>query len=148
MGRYPTGVTVVTARDADGEPLGLTVNSFTSVSLDPPLVLVCVDRGSSSHDGLLHADTFGVSVLAAGQHLLAHRFAAEEPRRRFQDVTWRDGPHGNPILEDAVAWLECAAHEVHEGGDHSILLGRVLASGVEAGEALVFYRGGYASVAP
>ena len=148
MGHYPTGVTVVTATDADGEPLGLTVNSFTSVSLEPPLVLVCIDRGSSSHDGLLEADHFGVSILSTDQHLLAHRFASEDPARRFQEVTWREGPRGSPILDEAVAWLECRVHEVHEGGDHSILLGRVTATGLESGDALVFYRGAYASVQP
>ncbi len=141
----PTGVTVVTARLGPGRVIGMTATSFTSVSLDPPLVLVCVERASSSHEGLVGTATFCVNVLGSGQADLALRFSAEAGRRRFAGVPSRDASAGSPILEGSVAWLECEVVAVHPGGDHSIVVGRVLESGVSGGEALAFYRGAYRS---
>lgn len=148
LGSYPTGVTVVTGRSGDGVPFGLTVNSFTSVSLDPPLVLVCIDRLSSSHDPLVEGGSFVVNVLARGQMGLATRFASEPSAGRFDGVAWDEGPLGDPVLPDAVAWLACSLEAVHGAGDHSILVGRVEALEGSDREALAYHRGSYAMVAP
>ena len=148
MQRYPTGVTVVATAGDDGAPCGLTVNSFTSVSLEPPLVLVCIDQASSSHDRLVEASSFAVSVLSRGQEQLARRFAVEPSPSRFDRVEWVQCPTGDPVLEGAAAWLACALHAVHAGGDHSILVGRVEALGTGGPEALAFYRGRFWAVGP
>jgi flavin reductase (DIM6/NTAB) family NADH-FMN oxidoreductase RutF len=143
MGHYPTGVTVVAARDEHGEPYGLTVNSFTSVSLDPPLVLVCIDHAAKSHDPLLAADTFSVSVLAAHQKDIAARFASTPSAERFLDLAWESSPTGDPVLEGAAAWVGCSLWESHDAGDHTILVGRVESMGDRDVAALVFHRSRY-----
>ncbi len=147
MGHFPTGVTVVAARDSDDQPYGLTVNSLTSVSLDPPLVLVCIDRRASSHDRLTSAATFAVSILSDGQQEVAQRFAAEPSDTRFDEVPWVPGPTGDPVLEDATAWLACSRESVHRAGDHSIVVGRVEAVRQAGTDALAFYRGRFGRVA-
>lgn len=148
MGTFPTGVTVVAALDGAGAPVGLTVNAFTSVSLEPPLVLVCIDRGASSHDVLLEAGSFTVSILAAEQEPLAKRFAVDPSAERFDGVAWRPGPTGAPVLEGAAGWLACTVDAVHPGGDHTILVGRVQGGEGEDGAALVFHRGSFGSTPP
>lgn len=141
MACFPTGVTVVATRNEDGEPIGLTVNSFTSVSLEPPLVLVCIDHGSSSHDPILQAGSFTVSVLSAAQSEVAQRFATAPSEGRFDDVGWRSAPSGHPVVEGATAWLDCTIHEVITAGDHSILVGRAEACEWRDEAALVYHRG-------
>jgi flavin reductase (DIM6/NTAB) family NADH-FMN oxidoreductase RutF len=141
MAAYPTGVAVVSTCDASGLPFGLTVNSFTSVSLEPPLVLVCIGHASTWHDRLVAAPTFAISVLGAHQARAAHRFAREPSDGRFEDVPWTACASGPPVLDGAVAWLECSRHDVVEAGDHSILIGRVEQSGTAEGPALLFHRG-------
>lgn len=148
VGVFPTGVTLVSARGSDGVPWGLTVNSFTSVSLDPPLVLVCIDRASSTHATLTEAPTFTVSILGADQTELATRFAFDPSDSRFRPGEWRSESDGALVPEGAAAWLACDLDAVHEAGDHSILVGRVRSMGLGTGEALVFYRGRYAGVSP
>lgn len=148
LGAFPTGVTVVTSRDGEGAPLGLTVNSFTSVSLDPPLVLVCIDRNANSHDPLLAAGVFTVNVLSARQEWLAARFALEPGDQRFDGVAWEEGPHGTPVLEGVSAWLACSLTEAHLAGDHTILIGHVDDLHAGPDPALVFYRGAFAPPAP
>lgn len=147
MGTFPTGVTVVTVTDAVGTPLGLTVNSFTSVSLEPPLVLVCIARSSATHDRLLEAGRFAVNVLSAGQAEMAVRFAAEPSEGRFQGLGWESGPGGVPLLDGATAWLSCTLEAVHPGGDHSIFVGRVDAAEATEGGALAFHRGSFGPTA-
>jgi flavin reductase (DIM6/NTAB) family NADH-FMN oxidoreductase RutF len=146
MSRFPTGVTVVTTFGPDGAPLGLTVNSFTSVSLDPPLVLVCLGHASSSRDPLLGARSFAVNVLSAGQRRLAARFAAEPSAGRFDGVAWRPGPNGAPVLSDVAAWVACTPEASYEAGDHTILVGRVEAADTGTEEALAFYCGAFGAV--
>ncbi len=141
MGTYPTGVTIVAAVDDSGTPFGLTVNSFTSVSLDPPLILVCIGHTSTSHDRLVARSHFAVNLLSAEQGEVAMRFAREPSEGRFEAVAWRAGDTGAPILDDSAAWIECGVEEVVRGGDHSILIGRVLASWVGDAPALLFHRG-------
>jgi flavin reductase (DIM6/NTAB) family NADH-FMN oxidoreductase RutF len=138
---FPTGVTVVATRDPNGGPIGLTVNSFTSVSLDPPLVLVCIDRASQTHDPLLAAGTFAVSILAAGQTDLARRFAARPSAGRFEGVAWVSAPSGSPVLSGSAAWIDCDLHEAIAAGDHTIVLGFARAGAASDAPALLFYRG-------
>lgn len=146
MRSYPTGVTIVAACDAEGVPFGLTVNSFSSVSLDPPLVLVCIGRASSCHDRLVSAPHFAVNILSSQQESLASRFAGDPSDERFDGVKWSLSAAGVPIIDGAVARLECSHHEVLVAGDHSIVLGRVERSVVNVGTALLFHNGSMGSV--
>ena len=141
MSCFPTGVTIVATRDAEGQPLGLTVNSFTSVSLDPPLVLVCINTHANSHDPLLAAGGFTVSVLSGAQADIAARFATRPSTERFEGVEWSPAPSGNPVLAGCAAWLDCSIHEVVTAGDHTIVLGRAEAASWNDQPALLFYRG-------
>ena len=141
MSSYPTGVTVVAASEPAGAPFGLTVNSFTSLSLNPPLILVCIGQTSTLHDRLIASDNFSVNVLAGNQRAVADRFAAEPSRDRFKGAAWRAGTLGVPLIDGATAWLECSRYEFLEGGDHTILIGRVEHSSVTERDALVYHRG-------
>lgn len=148
MSRFPTGVTVVATLMADGTPRGLTVNAFTSVSLDPPLVLVCIDRRASSHDPLIQAGTFAVTILASDQAEVAQRFAGDPAEGRFEHVRWLQSEGGNPVLKGGAAWLECVLERVVEAGDHSMLLARVTQSGTSGREPMVFHAGTFGSPGP
>ena len=145
MGSFPTGVTIVASRDSDGVPFGLTVNSFTSLSLEPPLILVCVGHSSTSHDRLIAGSHFSVNFLSAEQVDVASRFAREPSAGRFDDVEWRGTPSGCPVLDGVTAALDCAVHEVLQGGDHTILVGRVEGSWLNDRPAMVFHRGRFSS---
>ncbi len=142
MALLPTAVTIVTARGASG-PAGATANAVLSLSLEPPLMLACLDRGSRTLDALREAGAFGISVLAAGQTTLAREFATKAPHsEKFRDVSSVERA-GVPLIDGAVAWIACSLRELHDGGDHEIAIGEVLAVGGEGGEPLVFYAGGY-----
>ncbi len=143
IGHFTTGVTLVTSRRADGRPCGLTANSVASVSLNPLLVLVCLDREAASHGCIIEGGAFAVSILESGDEALARRFAEGGRDDRFQELPWREGVTGSPILERALAWLDCRVTDVHEGGDHSIVVGEVVACDARHGEPLLFYRGEY-----
>ena len=147
LGHFATGVTVVTGI-ADGEPVGLAVNSFTSVSLEPPLVAFCVNLKSTSWPRLREAGTFCVNILAEDQEALSRAFAGRGPDR-FMGVGWRPAPSGAPILGGVLAWMDCTVDAEHEAGDHLIVVGRVgeLDLGRE-GRPLLFYRGGYGRFEP
>ena len=147
LGCYPTGVTVVTACRADGEPAGLTANSFTSVSLDPPLILVCIDHGAASHDAILESGAFAVNILPDRAEGVSKVFAGKDRDDRFRNLAWRQGDTGSPILDDAVAWLDCRVHQTHVAGDHTIVVGRVVALEGREGAPLVYHRGRYARIA-
>jgi flavin reductase len=146
MGRFATGVTVVAAgRDV---PRGMTANSFTSVSLEPPLILVCVNRQAAIHQAVLDGGSFAVSVLSSDQEEVARYFADHSRPRdgsEFDVVNWSPSPNtGVPVLDGATAWIECALAGAYYGGDHSIFLGSVLASGRAASrDALLCYGGGF-----
>ncbi|MBM4184467.1 MAG: flavin reductase family protein [Gemmatimonadetes bacterium] len=148
MAAYPTGVTIVATRDPAGAPLGLTVNTFTSVSLDPPLVLICIGRSSASHDRIIAAGTFAVSMLSEAQAELSRRFARQPSEGRFDGVAWWQAPSGNPVLEGATAWIDCSIDQVMEAGDHTIILGRARSCGATDTPPLLFHRGALASVRP
>jgi flavin reductase (DIM6/NTAB) family NADH-FMN oxidoreductase RutF len=127
---FATGVTVVTV---GGEsPHGMTANAFTSVSLDPPLVLVCVDLAARMHQALAHAGGFAVSVLAAHQERIARHFASgDRPAglAQFASVGWSPGGRtGAPLIDDALAWFECTLEDAYDGGDHSIFIGRLVSA--------------------
>jgi flavin reductase (DIM6/NTAB) family NADH-FMN oxidoreductase RutF len=141
MRRFPTGVTVVTTRGEEDRPMGLTVSAFTSVSLDPVLVLVCIHRDAGPHDSVLQRRSYAVNVLAADQAEVAIRFATGAAEDRFKGLTTVDGPLGNPLLPDALAWLDCRVTEVYPGGDHSVVLGEVVAAEAREGEPLLFHQG-------
>ena len=141
MSCFPTGVTVVATCDPDGLPLGLTVNSFTSVSLEPPLVLVCIRQEANTHDPLLEADGFAVNILSAHQAEIAERFARRPSEGRFEGVAWSPSPSGSPVLSGVAAWLDCSIHEVVLAGDHSVVIGRAVAGGSSAEPPLLFHLG-------
>ena len=145
---FPTGVTVVAVTDPSGDPWGLTVSSFTSVSLQPPLVLVCIDRSSDTHDRITEAAGFGVSVLATGQTGVASRFAVDPAEGRFEHIPWSLGVSGYPVIDGCAAWLQCDLYEVLPGGDHSIILGEVRATGVTREPPMVYHEGAFCSVSP
>lgn len=148
LGHFVTGVTVLTTRNAAGAPAGLTVNAFASVSLDPPLVLVCVDRSSNTHALIEAAGVFAVNVLPDEQERTSRRFAEEETDRKFDGIAWRDEVTGAPILDDALAWVDCRVHTRCEGGDHTVWIGQVVAGDAREGVPLLFYRGGYGRFTP
>jgi len=145
LGCFVTGVTVVTARGGDGLPHGFTANSFASVSLAPPLVLVCVGDAVQRFEVYRECERFAINVLADSQQAISDTFATDRPNR-FAGVRWREGPCRSPILEGCVAFLECAPWRRIEAGDHMILIGRVLAFEHSTGRPLVYCRGSYASL--
>ncbi|MDT8370229.1 MAG: flavin reductase family protein [Longimicrobiales bacterium] len=148
IGRFPTGVSVVTTVDRDGDPWGLTANSLTSVSLAPLYLLVCIGRGSSAHDAVVAGEHFAVNLLAADSADLSDRFATISPGARFVDVAWRREITGSPVLERAAAWLDCRVAQLHTAGDHTIVVGEVLGCDAdEAVEPLVFHGGRYRALA-
>jgi len=143
---YPTGVVAVTAQTAEG-PVGMAVNSFASVSLDPPLVLFCPARSSSTWPLIRAADGFAVNVLAAGQHEHAQRFAARGVDR-FAGVPHRGGRTGAPLLDEALAVIECRVAAEHDGGDHWIVVADVLGlASLQTGPPLLFHGGRYGTPA-
>lgn len=126
----------------DGTPAGFTANSFTSVSLDPPLILVCIGKSSSNFAAFERATHFGVNILAESQRAISGQFSAKGVDR-FAGVDWMTGSLGSPIISDSVTWLECALHERIDAGDHHILIGRVDAFGQNSGSPLAYCRGNY-----
>lgn len=146
LGSFVTGVTVVTTLDGEGRPRGLTANSFTSVSLDPPLVLVCIAQASSSCAVFAACGGFAVNVLGEEQRPLCDRFAARSADR-FAGVAWAAGATGAPRLEGSLASLDCSVHGRVPAGDHMILIGRIEDYAVRPGRPLVFGQGGYMSAA-
>jgi flavin reductase (DIM6/NTAB) family NADH-FMN oxidoreductase RutF len=146
LGHWPTGVAIVTARAGDGSPRGLTANAITSVSLEPLLVLVCVGLEAETHAAIEATGGFAINVLPAAAERLARRFADDGRANKFDGVSHRSETTGAPILDAALAWLDCRLHGAHEGGDHTIFVGEVLAADAQDGEPLLFYRGGYGRV--
>jgi flavin reductase (DIM6/NTAB) family NADH-FMN oxidoreductase RutF len=143
---FAAGVTVVTTRDREGRPSGLTASAFTSVSLDPPLVLVCVDHAATAHPDFRTRGWFAVNVLRREQEALSRRFALTGGDK-FDGVPCHDGRAGLPLLDDTLATLECRIVAAHEAGDHTIFIGQVEAASVAAGRPLVYFHGAYHSLA-
>lgn len=140
--QFATGVTVVTVRTPDGTPHGLTANSFTSVSISPPLILVCIDYGCALVQYFRPGSFFGVNILAQHQQFLSVAFAVK-PEGRFEGVDWHAGESGAPILSGTLACLECRTFQITEAGDHAIILGEVLRSEANSGDPLVYFDSNY-----
>jgi flavin reductase (DIM6/NTAB) family NADH-FMN oxidoreductase RutF len=147
LGQFATGVTIVTTCAADGQRVGLTVNAFTSVSLDPPLVLWCLRREAASVPPFLAAARFAINVLALDQAAVAQRFATRHADR-FAGVDWRAGPGGLPLLNGAIAHFVCRSVAREAGGDHLIFIGAVEHYERFDGEPLAFHGGEYGQLVP
>lgn len=145
LGHFPTGVTVVAGLDGD-EPVGLAVGSFFSLSIDPPLVGFCVGRSSNSWARMESSGSFCVNVLGAEQEDVCRVFASSGDDK-FATVGWSPAETGSPVIDGVLAWVDCDVEDVHDGGDHHIVIGRVRGLGVgDEGDPLVFFRGGYANL--
>lgn len=142
LGRFATGVTIITVRTDDGTCHGLTANSFSSVSLDPPLILFSLSNGSSTLPHILSVGRFAVNVLSDEHEELARRFARSDPDKFDQDI-FGALVTGSPVVNNALAIFDCELHAQFDGGDHVIVVGRVLALQEQEGRPLVFYRGRY-----
>jgi 3-hydroxy-9,10-secoandrosta-1,3,5(10)-triene-9,17-dione monooxygenase reductase component len=143
MARFPTGVTVITALTEAG-PAGLSANAVTSLSLDPPLMLACLDRGSRTLRAVEQAGRFGVNVLGGGAADLAVGFASKAPAaEKWTDVGWSESAQGIPVLDAAIVWIGCELRDVISGGDHVIVTGSVLDTLEREGDPLLFHRGTY-----
>lgn len=147
LGAFATGVTVIACQDQDGALQGVTANSFSSVSLTPPLVLWSIDKSSDTLEAFLQAEHFSISVLTAQQQGLSNHFAQSKPEL-FDQVALASSHTGAPVLADAHASLECGTYAIHEAGDHHIILGEVLHLSVTDAQPLIFYRGAYAGLQP
>jgi flavin reductase (DIM6/NTAB) family NADH-FMN oxidoreductase RutF len=141
-GRFATGVAIASVVDAEGTPHGLTVSSFTSVSLDPPLVLICLGHAVSAIHHFRAASHFGINILAEDQRALSERFA-RKGHDRFEGVAWHAGQTGVPLLPGALAAIECAVHRIVPMGDHDILVGEMMHAQTRDGEPLLHFGGGY-----
>jgi len=147
LAHFASGVTIVTAGRASG-PIGFTATGFTSVSLSPPLILVCVAKTASAYDGVVGAELFGVSVLGEGQRWIAERFATSGIDR-FAGVSVLAGPVASiPLIDEALAHLECRPHARHDAGDHTLLLGEVLSASTTHGRPLLHFRRRFGALAP
>jgi flavin reductase (DIM6/NTAB) family NADH-FMN oxidoreductase RutF len=145
MAQFPSGVTVV-ATEHEGKAYGLTVASFASLSLHPPLVLVSVEKSTKSHDAIASSRKFGVSILAQDQAAVSGRFASRVDDK-FEGIPVRIGETGVPLIEGALCTIECILHNQLPGGDHSIFVGEVVDVNVSEGEPLVYFRSGYRELA-
>lgn len=146
FGAFMTGVTVVTTTDAEGNPVGFTANSFTSVSLDPPLVLVCLANSSRNYATFTGAKGFAVNILSEGQTDVSNTFA-RPVEDRFAAVDWRAGPHGSPVFAGTSAWFDCSMFNTVDAGDHLILIGKVEAFENGTAPGLGYARGAYVTPA-
>jgi flavin reductase (DIM6/NTAB) family NADH-FMN oxidoreductase RutF len=142
LSRFPSGVTIVTTKDADGRFHGITVSAFASVSLEPPMILVCIDKDSGSHHAFREGEFFVVNILAESHEKLSNHFASQVPDK-FEGVDYRIGIGEIPVLEDAFVTLECRLTYAHEGGDHTIFVGIVEESNVKDENPLVYWHGNY-----
>ena len=148
LGSFATGVTILCARDENGDPVGVTANSFSSVSLAPPLVVWSLSANAYSRPVFEAAEHFSIHVLGADQTSLAKRFATQGSMDKFAGVSWAEGHGGTPILPGAIAHFECERYAVHDGGDHRMFLGRVLKFSCSPRPALAFHRGDFAECSP
>jgi len=142
MRRHPTGVTVVTSL-REGQPRGITLSAFTSVSADPPTVLICVNREARSYLYISTSRIFCVNLLAAGQQELAERFSGRIPDNQFESVAYRTDVTGAPVIEGSIGHFDCEVTHEHHAGSHSIFVGRVLACESRPGNPLGYYEGGF-----
>lgn len=145
MGRFASGVTIVTATAASGADHGMTVSAFASVSLEPPLIVMCIDQAASMHDMLASSDYFAVNILASTQEPIARRFA-DTGAQRFEGIGFRRGENGVPVLDDVLACIECKRVSSTDAGDHTIIVGETIATSMRDARPLLYYRGGFAQL--
>jgi flavin reductase (DIM6/NTAB) family NADH-FMN oxidoreductase RutF len=143
--RFATGITVATVTGTDGKPYGLTVNSFTSVSCCPPLVLICVDYRCNILAHFRASSHYGINILAEGQRDLSVRFS-QRPLERFEGLDWRRGQTGVPVLRGCLATMECSVSQVVEAGDHAIFIGEVGYTEFDEGKPLLYYASSYCTL--
>jgi len=146
MGNFATGVTVASTV-VDGENWGMTANAVTSLSLEPPLILLSVGSDSQSHTMFKTAGCFALNILGADQEHLSNRFASPGPRE-FEDLRTTVAETGAPIMLDAIGWLDCKVVEILPGGDHDIFIGEIQAGDCQDGDPLLYFSGGYRRIAP
>src|SRR3989442_8954713 len=142
LGHFVTGVTVITTKDITGAPFGLTANAFTSLSLNPPLVLICVDKAAQCYSCFVESNVFTVNFLREDQEGISRRFATKGVDK-FAGLSWHEGAYGAAILDDAIGYLECKIVQSYEGGDHTIIVGEVLNGLAGGGRPLLFFKGKY-----
>jgi len=142
MGNFAAGVTVVTTRTVDRQPCGLTATAFTSVSVVPPLVLVCIDKTAETYPHFGPAGIFAINFLATDQQAISQRFAISGGDK-FSDIDWRAGVLGAPILGGTIGHVECRIVHAHDGGDHTIFVGEIESAAATDGEPLIYFRGAY-----
>jgi 3-hydroxy-9,10-secoandrosta-1,3,5(10)-triene-9,17-dione monooxygenase reductase component len=142
LGRFATGVVVITLTAPDGRPHGMTANSLASVSLRPPLLSVAIDHGAAMHDLLVGSDRFVINILSSHQEELSRRFA-DPYDERFDGVGYHPGQYAGVLLDGALAHIECVRQNTVSAGDHTIVVGRVVAGSTADGRPLLYYRGGY-----
>ena len=145
MGHFATGVTVITTISKQGAPFGLTANAFMSVSLEPPLLLISVDRKAESFPHFEESKVFTVNILRDDQESISRRFAVSGGNK-FEGVAYHVGGNGVPILEGTLAHVECRVYAAHDGGDHILYLGEIQEAETREGKPLLFYRGGYRAI--
>jgi flavin reductase (DIM6/NTAB) family NADH-FMN oxidoreductase RutF len=145
-GRFTTGITVVTVLDQNGHPHGMTVNSFSSVSLEPPLVLVSIDLRNAIMGHFISSSWFAINILAEHQEWLSRTFSSPS-ENRFIEVDWYAGASGTPLLEGVLAHLECSVVQKFEACDHTVLIGEVRRAGFREGKPLVYFNSSYRSLA-
>jgi flavin reductase (DIM6/NTAB) family NADH-FMN oxidoreductase RutF len=146
MSHFASGVTVVTTAH-EGAAYGMTVASFASLSLTPPLVLICIEKSVKSHEAIAAAEKFGVNILAEDQSEISNRFASKKVEDRFAGVAWSRGELGMPLLDGAICSLECRVHNQLPGGDHTIFVGEVVGVRTHEAKPLVYFRSGYRELA-
>ena len=144
--KFATGVTIAAVIAPDGRPHGLTVNSFTSVSLSPPMVLICIDHNTKVLDYFLKAPSFGVSILSEAQQGISNLFAARG-ENRFRKTAWHAGKSGAPLIDGALATFDCEVDRIVEAGDHAIFIAKVRALAAEDGRPLLYFASGYETLA-
>jgi len=147
FGQFATGVTIIGTHNGQGDNFGLTVNSFSSVSLDPPLIMFCIIRDSSSLEPMERSECFSVSILAAEQENISNTMAKKGGSEKFDTVDTFTAETGAPIIRGNIGWLDCKLWKLHDGGDHLIVVGEVVAGEAGKGEPLLFAGGRYARLA-
>lgn len=145
MGSFATGVTVVTTNSEP--PTGLTANAVTSLSLDPPLVLVAIDKKAGSHQAIKDTGCFAMNILSAQQQAISNQFATPGPKD-FSDLNTKTAETGAPIIADSLGWVDCKLSEILPGGDHDIFIGEIVAGELNSGDPLLYFSGKYRDVAP
>jgi flavin reductase (DIM6/NTAB) family NADH-FMN oxidoreductase RutF len=146
LGRFASGVTIITTRDENGLDHGMTVSAFSALSLNPPLVLACIDRSAGMHDVLQRTRFFTVNILSSPQEALSRRFSDVDAEMRFDGIGYTRGPKGAPVLDDVLAVIECSLVSYIDGGDHGVFIGAVETAATEELRPLLYYRGGYAQL--